>query len=103
MAPSSADKSTSSSVTRNFLDKLKKAAGPLEALTAMTCRVDRESSRVDGVVLSDAWSRRLDSLLLRCMLVICSSGVPIEDARWFVMGVLSVSLDAGAFACDASI
>lgn len=54
MAPSSADKSTSSSVARNFLARLKNAAGPFDALTAMTCRVDtRESSGVDGVVLSD--------------------------------------------------
>jgi hypothetical protein len=45
-------------VTRNFRARLKKAAGPLEALTAITWsgRFGR-SSGVDGVVLSDGWSR----------------------------------------------
>jgi len=38
IAPSSADKSQNSSVTRNLRARLKKAAGFLEALTAMTCR-----------------------------------------------------------------
>ena len=37
MAPSKADRSHISSVTRNFLARLKKAAGPLDALTAITC------------------------------------------------------------------
>ncbi len=36
IAPSSADRSQTSSVARNFLAKLKNAAGPLDALTAMT-------------------------------------------------------------------
>ena len=40
MAPSKADKSHVSSVTRNLRAKLKKAAGPLDALTAITCRGD---------------------------------------------------------------
>ena len=40
MAPSSADKSHISSVTRNLRARLKKAAGPLLALTAMTCLCD---------------------------------------------------------------
>lgn len=38
IAPSRADRSQVSSVTRNLRAKLKNAAGPLEALTAMTCR-----------------------------------------------------------------
>lgn len=38
MAPSSADRSHISSVTKNFRARLKKAAGPLDALTAMTWR-----------------------------------------------------------------
>lgn len=37
MAPSSAERSQYSSVTKNFLARLKKAAGPLDALTAITC------------------------------------------------------------------
>ena len=37
IAPSKADKSQVSSVTKNFLARLKNAAGPLEALTAITC------------------------------------------------------------------
>lgn len=56
MAPSRADRSHISSVTKNFRARLKKAAGPLEALTAMTCRGFDGSSGVDGEVLSDAWS-----------------------------------------------
>ena len=42
MAPSKADRSTTSSVMRNFRARLKKAAGPLDALTAMTCLDDIE-------------------------------------------------------------
>ena len=38
MAPSSAERSHISSVTKNFLARLKNAAGPFVALTAMTCR-----------------------------------------------------------------
>ena len=38
IAPSKADKSQTSSVTRNFRAKLKNAVGPLLALTAMTWR-----------------------------------------------------------------
>lgn len=38
IAPSRADKSQSSSVTKNFRARLKKAEGPFETLTAMTCR-----------------------------------------------------------------
>ena len=37
MAPSNADNSHISSLTRNFLARLKYAAGPLAAPTAMTC------------------------------------------------------------------
>lgn len=37
MAPSSADKSHISCATKNFRARLKKAAGLLEALTAITC------------------------------------------------------------------
>ena len=36
IAPSKADRSQNSSVARNFLARLKNAAGPLDALTAMT-------------------------------------------------------------------
>jgi hypothetical protein len=36
IAPSKADRSQISSVTRNFLARLKNAAGPLLALTAIT-------------------------------------------------------------------
>lgn len=56
MAPSSAERSHISSVTKNFLARLKKAAGPLEALTAITCLgLVRGSSGVSGdvVVVSD--------------------------------------------------
>ena len=38
MAPSSAERSTSSSVTKNFRAKLKKAAGPFATPTAIVCR-----------------------------------------------------------------
>ena len=38
MAPSRADKSQNSSVTKNLRARLKNAAGFLDALTAMTCR-----------------------------------------------------------------
>jgi hypothetical protein len=38
IAPSKADKSQDSSVTKNFLARLKKADGPFDTLTAMTCR-----------------------------------------------------------------
>jgi len=67
IAPSSADKSHTSSVTRNFRARLKKAAGPFDALTAITCLglmveevsppLRAASSGVEGDVLSDAWSR----------------------------------------------
>lgn len=53
MAPSSADKSHVSSETRNFLARLKNAAGPFDALTAMTCLGVGVVSSVDGYVLSD--------------------------------------------------
>jgi hypothetical protein len=43
MAPSKADRSQNSSLARNFRARLKNAAGPLEALTAMTCRGDEPS------------------------------------------------------------
>jgi len=61
IAPSSADKSHISSVTRNLRARLKKAAGPLDALTAMTCR-GFSSPGFSGVVgdvgdvLADDWS-----------------------------------------------
>lgn len=49
MAPSKADKSHISLVTRNFRARLKKAAGLLEALTAITCLGGSpESAVVDG-------------------------------------------------------
>jgi hypothetical protein len=56
MAPSSADKSQVSSVTRNFLARLKNAAGPFDALTAITCLAGGSVSCDDGCVLSDGWS-----------------------------------------------
>eukprot|EP00585_Thalassiosira_rotula_P026242 CAMPEP_0196234478 /NCGR_PEP_ID=MMETSP0913-20130531/4568_2 /TAXON_ID=49265 /ORGANISM="Thalassiosira rotula, Strain GSO102" /LENGTH=112 /DNA_ID=CAMNT_0041515553 /DNA_START=418 /DNA_END=753 /DNA_ORIENTATION=- len=37
IAPSRADKSQASSVTKNFRARLKKADGPFDTLTAMTC------------------------------------------------------------------
>jgi len=37
IAPSRAERSHISSVARNFRARLKKAAGPFEALTAITC------------------------------------------------------------------
>jgi len=48
IAPSSADKSQNSSVTRNLRARLKKAAGFLEALTAMTCRSGSVSGSGSG-------------------------------------------------------
>lgn len=60
IAPSRAERSHISSVTRNLRARLKKVAGPLLALTAMTWRGLAGSSGdagVEGDVLSDAWSR----------------------------------------------
>lgn len=56
MAPSRAERSQVSSVTRNFRAKLKNAAGPFDALTAMTCRGGAFCASLDGCVLSDGWS-----------------------------------------------
>jgi hypothetical protein len=57
MAPSKAERSQISSVTRNFLARLKNAAGPLEALTAMTWRgLCLGSSGVEGEVVFDVGS-----------------------------------------------
>jgi hypothetical protein len=56
MAPSSADKSQVSSVTRNFLARLKNAAGPFDALTAITCLAGGRASCDEGCVLADGWS-----------------------------------------------
>jgi len=56
IAPSKAERSHISSVTRNFRAKLKNAVGPLEALTAITCRGLAVISGVDGEVLADGWS-----------------------------------------------
>lgn len=47
MAPSNAERSHNSSVTRNFRARLKKAVGPFEALTAITCRGLSSSPGVD--------------------------------------------------------
>lgn len=55
IAPSNADRSQNSSVTRNFLARLKKAAGPLDALTAITwCLSGVEAG-------SSVWERRSGS------------------------------------------
>ena len=63
IAPSSAERSHISSVTKNFLARLKKAAGPFDALTAMTClglsAVCDVSSAVGEVASDDGWSRLL--------------------------------------------
>lgn len=52
IAPSRADKSHISSVTKNLRARLKKAVGPFEAETAMTCLGPDEISCVDGDVLT---------------------------------------------------
>lgn len=52
IAPSRADKSHISSVTKNFRARLKKAVGPFDAETAMTCLGPDEISCVDGEVLT---------------------------------------------------
>lgn len=72
MAPSSAERSHISSVTRNLRARLKNAAGPFDALTAMTCLGRRASSDgVVGDVLSDAWSR---------LVVVADGFLSLEDA-----------------------
>lgn len=53
IAPSKAERSQTSSTTKNFRAKLKKAAGPFEALTAMTCFGLAAFSGVLGYVVSE--------------------------------------------------
>jgi hypothetical protein len=51
MAPSKADRSQISSLARNFRARLKNAAGPFEALTAITCLGEEPSLDTDEVAV----------------------------------------------------
>lgn len=55
MAPSNAEKSQNSSVTRNFRAKLKNAAGFFDALTAITCLSFESASPVAGMSCSEGF------------------------------------------------
>jgi hypothetical protein len=73
-------------VTKNFRARLKNAAGPLEALTAMTCRGRIASSEgVVGDVFSDAWSRLLVAagFLSPAEATSCSSGTSLGGVEGF--------------------
>lgn len=74
IAPSRADRSHSSSVTRNLRAKLKKAEGPFDTLTAITCR----GGSGDEVPLSLPCSDE------------CSDSVPVVPAS-IVVGVVGVN------------
>lgn len=84
IAPSRADRSHSSSVTKNFLARLKNADGPFETLTAITCLVGSSGERaLSSPPCSDE----------------CSDAVPVVAAS-NVVGVVGVSGPVGLSTSD---
>lgn len=102
IAPSKADKSQTSSVTRNFRAKLKNAVGPLLALTAMTWRgrcVRWSSGVVAGVVdVSTVWSRFDDAIggsFWSCVLAVAGAVDRVARERTSVWACDNAAVDWG--------
>ena len=116
MAPSSADKSHISSVTKNFRARLKKAAGPLEALTAITCRGFNGSSSNVGppeeAALADGFCSSgrepgdgipLEVVSLGTGISLCSRGIGLRGVDWDGVCACDVSSDFNDEICPPAL
>ena len=111
IAPSKADRSTTSSVTRNFRARLKNADGPFDTLTAMTClgwSDQSPSSLPSSLPCSEEWSESVPvvaaSAVVGVVGVSGSLGLLTNDKEEIPVDVASVAGvgASGAGGCPAS-